>query len=342
MSALSNLIKYAINNDIDELEKAQINEKFIFDGIALCGQSTVIFSPPNSGKTLFLINQLHKAYFNGNLNELEVFYINADDSRTGLIEKTRLLNTIGVHMLAPGYNSFELSEFQSTVKKIINNSESHKTCFILDTIKKFADTMDKKMMREFGILLSEFVSTGGTLIGLGHTNKHRSNNGELIYSGTTDLIEDCNCIYMLDVLNKNSVNDLTEEKTLKLYNTKLRGDNLLELNFKYTKKSGASYKELVDSFVFISNEEFQEQEEKRKTNESYDSFVKQYSDAHGHIISFLSDKKESEKGELRQYLQDNTEYGRDKCSNIISFFEEKLIRYELGGKTKRQKIYSLI
>lgn len=252
MSALSNLIKYAINNDIDELEKAQINERFIFDGIALCGQSTVIFSPPNSGKTLFLINQLHKAYFNGNLNELEVFYINADDSRTGLIEKTRLLNTIGVHMLAPGYNSFELSEFQSTVKKIINNNESHKTCFILDTIKKFADTMDKKMMREFGILLSEFVSTGGTLIGLGHTNKHRSNNGELIYSGTTDLIEDCNCIYMLDVLNKNSVNDLTEEKTLKLYNTKLRGDNLLELNFKYTKNLEHLIKSwLIHLYLFL-------------------------------------------------------------------------------------------
>ncbi|EIZ1340290.1 hypothetical protein V4T84_000015 [Vibrio parahaemolyticus] len=342
MSALSSLMAFSINKDLQDLESDQNNSKFLFDGIVLQGQSTVIFSPPNSGKTLFLINQLHKAHFNNALNGLEVFYINADDSRTGLIEKTKLLNEINVHMLAPGYNKFEIQKFQSMVRKIISDNESHKVCFILDTIKKFSDTMDKKMMREFGILLSEFVSTGGTLIGLGHTNKNRSTNGELVYSGTTDLIEDCNCIYMLDVLNKHSLDESTEEKTLRLYNTKLRGDNLLELNFKYTKKVGSSYKDLVNSFVFISNEEFQAQEEERKSQESYRDFINNYNDAYKLIISFLSNKKNAEKGELRQHLQDNTDYGRDKCSSIISFLEEKLIRYELGGKTKRQKMYSLI
>ncbi|EHH1281173.1 hypothetical protein J7G19_002088, partial [Vibrio parahaemolyticus] len=338
MSALSSLMAFSINKDLQDLESDQNNSKFLFDGIVLQGQSTVIFSPPNSGKTLFLINQLHKAHFNNALNGLEVFYINADDSRTGLIEKTKLLNEINVHMLAPGYNKFEIQKFQSMVRKIISDNESHKVCFILDTIKKFSDTMDKKMMREFGILLSEFVSTGGTLIGLGHTNKNRSTNGELVYSGTTDLIEDCNCIYMLDVLNKHSLDESTEEKTLRLYNTKLRGDNLLELNFKYTKKVGSSYKDLVNSFVFISNEEFQAQEEERKSQESYRDFINNYNDAYKLIISFLSNKKNAEKGELRQHLQDNTDYGRDKCSSIISFLEEKLIRYELGGKTKRQKM----
>ncbi|HIF9329557.1 TPA: hypothetical protein ACX6RL_001826 [Photobacterium damselae] len=342
MSALVSLMNFSINNNLEELEAAQQDEKFLFDGIALKGQSTVIFAPPNSGKTLFLINQLHKAYFNNSLDDLKVFYINADDSRTGLIEKTRLLKEINVHMLAPAYNNFEVKKFQSMVKQIIANNESHQICFILDTIKKFSDTMDKKMMREFGILLSEFVSTGGTIIGLGHTNKNRATNGELIYSGTSDLIEDCNCIYMLDVINKHSIDELTEEKTLRLYNTKLRGDNLLELNFKYSKRVGSTYKDLVNSFTFISNEEFQEQEEKRKSIEEYNDFIDAHSDAHKHIISYLTNKKSAEKSELRMHLQDNTGYGRDKCSNIISFFEEKLIKYELGGKTKRQKMYSLI
>ncbi|MGF1745551.1 hypothetical protein L4B77_11710, partial [Vibrio minamisatsumaniensis] len=100
MSALSSLMAFSINKDIQELESSQEDSKFVFDGIVLQGQSTVIFSPPNSGKTLFLINQLHKAYFNNTLNGLEVFYINADDSRAGLIEKTKLLNEINVHMLA--------------------------------------------------------------------------------------------------------------------------------------------------------------------------------------------------------------------------------------------------
>ncbi len=291
MSALSSLMAFSINKDLQDLESDQNNSKFLFDGIVLQGQSTVIFSPPNSGKTLFLINQLHKAHFNNALNGLEVFYINTDDTRTGLIEKTKLLNEINVHMLAPGYNKFEIQKFQSIVRKIISDNESHKVCFILDTIKKFSDTMDKKMMREFGILLSEFVSRGGTLIGLGHTNKNRSTNGELVYSGTTDLIEDCNCIYMLDVLNKHSLDESTEEKTLRLYNTKLRGDNLLELNFKYTKKVGSSYQDLVNSFVFISNEEFQAQEEERKSQESYRDFINNYNDAYELIISFLSKKK---------------------------------------------------
>lgn len=342
MSAILNLKNYSINDRIEELEEINSSSKYIIDGIALAGQSTIIFAPPNSGKTLFVVNQLHKAFYTGALDGIEIFYLNADDSRSGLIEKAKLLKDINIHMLSPGYNNFELTMFKTLVKQIINDGESDKTCFILDTVKKFTDTMDKKMMREFGILLSTFVSSGGTLIGLGHTNKHRSNSGDLIYSGTTDLIEDCNCIYMLDVVSKSNTNESTETKTLKLYNQKLRGDNLLELNFKYTKRSGDTYKELVDSIEYISNEDFQRQEEERKAREEHSLFATEYRDAVENIVSFLSIKEKVEKGELRQHLQHNTNYGRDKCSKIIDFLDGKIIKSELGGKTNRQKLYSII
>ncbi|TOB30391.1 hypothetical protein CGK08_23560, partial [Vibrio parahaemolyticus] len=77
----------------------------------------------------------------------------------------------------------------------------------------------------------DFVMKGGTFIGLGHTNKNRDGDNKLVYSGTSDLIEDVDCIYMMDIKYDNTDENGTQTKHIQLINQKLRGNNALELTF---------------------------------------------------------------------------------------------------------------
>lgn len=48
--------------------------------------------------------------------------------------------------------------------------------FILDTLKKFIDMLDKKSVKPFYSLLRQLTALGATIILLGHANKHRDND----------------------------------------------------------------------------------------------------------------------------------------------------------------------
>lgn len=138
-----------------------------------------------------------KAQEQGNFDNMRVFYINADDSRKGLIDKASILSSAGVETLCPGYNGFKNQEFLNMIRRLNSEGKSSNVAFVLDTVKKFTDLMDKKMTRQFGIAIGEFIAHGGTFIGLANTNKHRDESKKLVYSGTTDLLEDVNCTLYL-------------------------------------------------------------------------------------------------------------------------------------------------
>ena len=46
----------------------------------------------------------------------------------------------------------------------------------------------------------QFSQAGGTLISLAPTNKHRDEDGESIYSGATDIADDCDCVYVIETI----------------------------------------------------------------------------------------------------------------------------------------------
>ncbi|HCG8624629.1 TPA: hypothetical protein NJ576_005414, partial [Vibrio parahaemolyticus] len=180
-NTLATLIELAINEDLDNIKKNAAESVFIFDRLVLKGQSSTLFAPPNAGKTLLIINQLKQAHAAGLTNDLSVFYINADDTQNGVIEKTEILESIGVHVLVPGYNGFESHSLLAILDGLSDDNAAKDVVIIVDTLKKFADTMDKKHMRRFGITVRDFVMRGGTFIGLGHTNKNRDGDNKLVY-----------------------------------------------------------------------------------------------------------------------------------------------------------------
>lgn len=123
---------------------------------------------------------------------------------------------------------------------------------ILDTVKKFADIMNKKSGTQFGEVIRQFSMHGGTIIGLAHVNKHRNDDGQVIYSGTSDLVDDCDCAYTLDVVSSDASSRL---RTVKFTNIKNRGDVALEASYQYDYTEDLSYQERLDSVKALSEKD---------------------------------------------------------------------------------------
>lgn len=341
INTLAVLNAFSINRDLDKIKQDSSESSFIFDRLVLKGQSNILFAPPNSGKTLLIINQLTQAYAAGCLNGLSIFYVNADDSQSGIIEKTEILSSIDVHTLVPGYNNFKSNSLLGILDGLAADDDAKNVVIIVDTLKKFADTMDKKNMRNFGIKVREFILKGGTFIGLGHTNKNRDTNNNLVYSGTSDLMEDVDCIYMMDIEDEKIDKSGLQTKYIKLTNQKLRGNNALELTYVYEKSENMPYIDMVNSVYNVDSDTYTKEKISRDKESNYSRFIEQYQDA-VLLITNLLNTTETNKTELRDHLVKHTDYGRDKCIEIIDKLSGKLIDFKMGGKTGRKKFYYLI
>ncbi len=196
-------------------------------------------------------------------------------------------------------------------------------------------------MRNFGITVREFIMKGGTLIGLGHTNKNRDTNNNLVYSGTSDIKEDVDCIYMMDIEEQKTDSSGLQTTYIKLINQKLRGNNALEITYVYEKPKDMSYIGIVNSVYNIDSDIYSKEKILRDEENKYTHFINQYQDAVSLITNLLS-TTESDKTELREHLIKHTSYGRDKCIEIIDKLSGKLIDFKMGGKTGRKKVYCLI
>jgi hypothetical protein len=147
-------------------------------------------------------------------------------------------------MLVPNHNGFKAHDLLTIVKGLVSKDQARNVVIILDTLKKFTDLMDKSAASAFGAIAREFISAGGTLICLAHTNKHKDADGKGIYAGTSDIVDDSDCVYVID---KISADDLTGKHVVEFTNKKARGDVASTASFQYTRTPGQSYLQLLDS-----------------------------------------------------------------------------------------------
>jgi hypothetical protein len=206
-------------------EERAINIRPLLGNVAMMGQGTVWYAPPNSGKTLVMLALLIQAIEGGLVLPDNCYFINADDNEAGIAQKLRLLDDVGAHTLVPGEGGFEPSDFTDQLDVMAESDSCRGVVVMLDTIKKCADLMDKKETSRFASSVRRFTQKGGTFIGLAHTRKNPSATGKLVYGGTTDLTEDCDAVFML-----NSPYDFasTGEKIVKFESLKKRGGGVEE------------------------------------------------------------------------------------------------------------------
>ena len=233
--------KYLLNGLSSQYEQQMLDDVFILGGIALLGQWTTIYAQYNTGKTLLVLYLIIESITNGVIDSKAIFYVNADDNHNGLTEKLKLAEEYGFGMLAPGHRGFKSTDLLPILNGMIKKGNAKGTIVILDTLKKFTDLMDKKLLREFNGVVRMFVSKGGTVIGLAHVNK-RLEDGKPVYAGTSDMMDDTDCAYVLHTLDESD-----GIKTVEFENKKSRGKVASRLAFKYPIEDGISYLELLSS-----------------------------------------------------------------------------------------------
>jgi hypothetical protein len=234
------LRKYSLLGKSGEIAKQVMEEIYVLDEIALLGQATVIYAASNTGKTLSTLKLLIGSIQQGRVDSSKVYYINVDDSARGLLEKVRIAEEYEFHMLAEGYLDFKVNEFLFTIKSMIESDNTRGVVIILDTLKKFVDLMDKRSGTHFGKIIRSFVMKGGTIIGLAHTNKNPGRDGKKVHAGTTDIVEDFDCAYILDAIPGDS-----NRKVVEFTNLKKRGNVALSVSFSYALKREITYNELL-------------------------------------------------------------------------------------------------
>ena len=147
---------------------------------------------------------------------------------------------------------------------LVSSNEARGVVLILDTLKKFTDLMQKREATDFGIISRSFVSAGGTLICLAHTNKHKSPEGKSVYSGTSDIRDDSDCAYIIDKIEGKMFGD---EVAVEFVKDKSRGDVVDRISFSYRKHPGQSYAELLDTVKRIDSQKLSQMKEVAKVNQ---------------------------------------------------------------------------
>lgn len=104
------LVAYSLLGSADEFEAAAEDAKPLLGDFCFAGQATVLYAPPNAGKTLIILKSTLEAVEEGRIAPGNVYYVNADDNSSGLADKLRLMQDIGVHTLVPGFKGFSAAQ----------------------------------------------------------------------------------------------------------------------------------------------------------------------------------------------------------------------------------------
>ena len=235
---------HSLCGDGEKLLARAIDTKPLFGDFLMHGQASMVYAQPNAGKTLTLIRLIQDAIEEGRIHPDDVIYINADDSGKGLAEKVRLLEAIGVHMLAPGYKGFKANQVMDKLKEAVEDGTARGRVFVIDTVKKVANLMDKGRSSEFGQVCREAVMGGATIIGLGHTAKNPNQDGSPRYQGTTDILEDFDAVYVAEPMRSTLG---AEERIIRFTQQKARADSPQVVGYAYSTAVGLNYEDKLSS-----------------------------------------------------------------------------------------------
>jgi hypothetical protein len=244
------LRSFSITGKHDQLVRTLQDQVYVMDGLALLGQYSLIYAAPNTGKTLITLKLLSQSIEDGRIDPGNVYYINVDDDFRGLMDKLGFAERYGFHMLAPGYEGFSEAALKQAVVDLSESGRAQGVVIVLDTLKKFVNLMDKNESAGFNQWMRRFVLGGGTVIALAHVNKNRGAGGKLVHAGTSDMMDDADCAFILDVVEDDTVQ---QRKTVEFENRKRRGNVVNQAAYRYSTIRGQTYEALLDTVVPVDD-----------------------------------------------------------------------------------------
>jgi hypothetical protein len=335
------LRSYSATGQSEDLRKKMLEDGFVLKDLAILGQWTTFYAAPNTGKTLLILWLIVEQIKEGKINPNDVFYVNVDDTYKGGVEKTKIAEVSGFHMLLPSINGFNKNKLFITVDDLVESDEAHGKIIILDTLKKFTDIMDKKGASDFGEKVRNFVSAGGTLICLAHTNKHKDVDGKSIFSGTADIVDDTDCAFIIEDLGRSDGDFGGVEKRVEFINFKARGDVAEKMAFTYMKALGGDYTSLFDSVERLSDSDVEKAKQMMKIEREH----KRDSDVIESIKKYISEA-ELGKTDLVHKVHEDTMVSKSKIQKTLKRWEgensEKGHLWRCEKRDKNLMVYFLV
>ena len=204
-SALGRLRNASLNNKIKILEERIKKERDVIPGMITTGTVSLIYAPSGAGKTVWVLGQLFDSIRKNLILGSDILYFNEDDGAKGMLQKAKLGNQYDITMITLANSDDPTLRTTGDALRLLDlireENEAAGKIIICDTLKKFAPVLNKSELRDVLHVFRQFASAGGTVILLGHCNKHRTMDGRLIYEGTQDLKADVDNMFGFDPLN---------------------------------------------------------------------------------------------------------------------------------------------
>ncbi len=186
----------------EDVEK-MANAEFLIPDMIVRGHVAAYVAPGNGGKTTIFVYLCEKLV----AMNLKVLYINVDGSPGDLKRHFAHASKFGYQVIAP--DARDGKSTSDVLDKLRAIAESDARCddcvFILDTLKKFVDVIDKRQAKDLYKLMRTLTVKGATICLLGHCNKYKDDEGNAIFEGTADLRNDLDeLIYLDSYKNENS------------------------------------------------------------------------------------------------------------------------------------------
>ncbi len=267
------LLPYSLRGESERFKQLAIAATPLLGEVCLRGQVTIWYAAPGTGKTLIALSLIIDAVRERRINAGNVFYVNADDNGQGFATKLQIMDDIEGNTLSPGFKGFKAPDLIALLHKMADQNEARGVLVVIDTIKKFVSLMDKNESSAFAQACRRVAMMGGTVLGLAHTTKNRNSDGTPRYAGTSDLVDDADAAYVLDILGTGRT---ASEKLVQFRCFKARGDCADAAAYVFTAEKGVSYEDKLASVELIdANEvdEFQLIEAERSDAEVIDALT---------------------------------------------------------------------
>lgn len=305
-SALDRLRSAALNDRIEELEERLAKERDVIPGMITTGTVTLVYAPSGAGKTVWILGNLFQSIRNNLIKGSDVIYFNEDDGARGALQKAKLGKRHGMTMVTLANSNDPLLRNTNQALALLNaireEGEADGKIVICDTLKKFVGVMNKGEMRDVLHVFREFAAAGGTVILLGHCNKHRSMDGRLIFEGVGDLKADVDNMFGLDPLN----DKFAFHQELLVINEKDRSQISFEGGFKYKQTSHTvGYEESVESVEFMTPDDISDMKAKQSAQIRIGKAIAKYEDEYIFLEKAMKAHKLYSQTELFQMLNDD-------------------------------------
>lgn len=187
------------------------NEEWLFINLMIKNQIVVFVAKSGGGKTT--ISFFFVAPYLVQHHDMTVFYFDLDSpasdhkrmfEHAGKVgTKFKWINPL-THGKGPEVIQEALEDFVKAGERLDD------VVFFFDTLKKFIDMLDKKSVKPFFSLLRQLTSLGATIALLGHANKHRGTDGNLVFEGVGDVMSDSDALLFFErISNPDETVDIT-------------------------------------------------------------------------------------------------------------------------------------